>query len=155
MCSDSVEPRVESNILNEDPENIPPKFFDGLYVIVGINLDQFFFLLPILDKVVNNIGGHLLVPVEIHAFLRETSHLRYQALIDLVGNTLNLDFAIILGIDHDFGYPRVKVVKLLHKYGNATLLKLAPNLPLLFPSLCFPPWISSNPFSNHGNFWLF
>ena len=57
MSSDSVGPRVKSDILNEDPKNIPPELFDGFYVIVGINLDQFSFLLLILDEIINRIGS--------------------------------------------------------------------------------------------------
>ena len=76
MGPDSIKPGVQSDIFNDNPKNIPLDLFDGLKVVVGVNLDQFAFLLIALDEVVDSVGGHLLIPVEAHAILGKASHLR-------------------------------------------------------------------------------
>ena len=47
MSPDSIKPGVKSDIFNDNPENIPLDIFDGFNVVVGVNLDQFSFLLYI------------------------------------------------------------------------------------------------------------
>ena len=152
MSPDSIKPGVQSDIFNDDPENIPLDLLDGLNVVVGINLDQFAFLLVILDEVVDNVGGHLLIPVEAHAILGKASHLRNETLCDMVGNTINFDLSIMPGINQTLGNPRVKSMELLHETSYAALLEFFPYLPFLFPSLRFTPWLSSDPFSHHCSF---
>ncbi len=154
MSPNSTKPRVKSDIFNDNPENIPPKKFDGINIIVGVNLDQFCFLLIILNKVIDSVGGHLLIPVEVRAILRKARHLRNKTLRDLVGNSINFYPTILPGINHIFSNPHIKSMKLLYEFGYTSLLELSPDLPLLFSSLHFTPWLSSNPFFHHCSFWL-
>ena len=123
MSPDSIKLGVKSDIFNDNPKNIPPEFFDGINVIVGVNLDQFSFLLIILDKVIDSVGRHLLVLVEVQAILIKSSHLRNKNLSDLVGNTINFDPAILSGINHSFSNLRIKSMKLLYEFGYTSLLE--------------------------------
>ena len=151
MGPDSIKPGLQIDILDDDPQDMPPDLLDGLYVIVGVNLYQFAFLLVVLDEVVDGVGRHLLVPEEAHAFLGEASHLRNEALSDLVGDTINFDLSVVPGFNHNLGNPRIEAVESLHEAGYAALLEFFPNLPFFFPGLRFSPWLSSNPFSQHSD----